>query len=195
MNKKATKTMLKNFIVDEPNLDLLAQAIRVYENRLHTGKSKTKTRGEINLTTRKWYRQKGTGRARHGAQSAPIFVGGSKAHGPKGVKRELSMPTKMRRLALKTALSLKLSDGRISVLEGVSSIKKTKKAAQALGGLEKNKVSLVLSKKNADKKRFFKNIKDLKTVMFKDLNAHDVYFSNRLIFDSDIFKKSKKSEK
>lgn len=195
MNKKATKTMLKNFIVDEPNLDLLAQAIRVYENRLHTGKSKTKTRGEINLTTRKWYRQKGTGRARHGAQSAPIFVGGSKAHGPKGVKRELRMPTKMRRLALKTALSLKLSDGRISVLEGVSSIKKTKKAAQALGGLEKNKVSLVLSKKNADKKRFFKNIKDLKTVMFKDLNAHDVYFSNRLIFDSDIFKKSKKSEK
>lgn len=187
--------MLKNFIVDEPNLDLLAQAIRVYENRLHTGKSKTKTRGEINLTTRKWYRQKGTGRARHGAQSAPIFVGGSKAHGPKGVKRELRMPTKMRRLALKTALSLKLSDGRISVLEGVSSIKKTKKAAQALGGLEKNKVSLVLSKKNADKKRFFKNIKDLKTVMFKDLNAHDVYFSNRLIFDSDIFKKSKKSEK
>jgi len=195
MSKKPSKTLLKDLITDKPNLDLLAQAVRVYENKIHTGRSKTKTRSEISLTTKKWYRQKGTGRARHGAQSAPIFVGGSKAHGPKGVKRTLSLPVKMRRLALKSALSIKLSEGRIELLEGISTIKKTKKAAELITKAGQNKVTLVLSEKNKEQKRFFRNIADLKIVFFKNLNAYDVYFANRLILDADIFLKNNKSKK
>lgn len=197
MVKKATKTMFKDLMVEKPNLDLLAQAIRVYENRLHTGRSKTKTRGEINLTTRKWYRQKGTGRARHGAQSAPIFVGGAKAHGPKGVKRVLKMPIKMRRQALKSAFSIKFAEDRISILEGVSTIDRTKKAAQALGREGKQgkmKITLALSEKNLEKKRFFQNIANLKIIAFKDLNAYDVFFAPRLLIDEDVFSKDEKTK-
>src|SRR3990167_4620035 len=72
---------------EKQNDKLLAQAIHVYRDRQHLGNSKVKTRGEVTATTRKWYRQKGTGRARHGAVSAPLFVGGGVAHGPKGINR------------------------------------------------------------------------------------------------------------
>src|SRR3989344_8061779 len=65
------------------NQPLMAQAVRVYLANQRQGNAHTKSRGEITLTTAKWYRQKGTGRARHGAKSAPIFVGGGVAHGPK----------------------------------------------------------------------------------------------------------------
>jgi len=77
----------------EPSL--LAQAVRVYEDRMHPGLSKVKTRSEVAKSTRKIYKQTGTGGARHGAKSAPIFVGGGVAHGPKGVKRLLSLSKKL----------------------------------------------------------------------------------------------------
>src|SRR5690554_4960009 len=66
------------------NPTLLAQAVRVYLSNLRQGTSKVKTRSEVSRTRAKWYRQKGTGNARHGARSAPIFVGGGVAHGPNG---------------------------------------------------------------------------------------------------------------
>ncbi|MFQ5444682.1 MAG: 50S ribosomal protein L4, partial [Nitrospinales bacterium] len=100
----STLNLPKDF--DEPlNEKLLAQAIHVYRFLSHQGKSKTLTRGEVARTTQKWYRQKGTGRARHGARSAPIFVGGSKAHGPKDLKKNITLPKKMRIKALKNVLS------------------------------------------------------------------------------------------
>src|SRR3990167_11555632 len=104
------------------NKALLAQAIHIYRDRTHAGNSKVKTRGEINLTTAKWYKQKGTGRARHGSQSAPIFVGGGVAHGPRTRDFSLSMPQKMRKAALISALSLKASEGDIKVLSGLTKL-------------------------------------------------------------------------
>src|SRR5688572_24665900 len=75
---------------------LIAQAVRVYQDRQHQHTSKVKTRGEISLTTAKWFKQKGTGRARHGAKSAHIFVGGGVAHGPDGIRgASLTLPVKM----------------------------------------------------------------------------------------------------
>ncbi|MCD6291222.1 MAG: 50S ribosomal protein L4, partial [Anaerolineae bacterium] len=81
------------------------------------GTHDTKTRGEVNRTKAKWYRQKGTGRARHGSRNAPIFVGGGVAHGPHPRKYTKRMPRKMRRLALRSALSVKASEERIIVLD------------------------------------------------------------------------------
>ncbi len=81
----------------------MAQAVRVYLANQRLGTASTKSRGEINMTKAKVYRQKGTGRARHGAKSAPLFVHGGVAHGPKPHDFSMTMPQKMRKLALFSA--------------------------------------------------------------------------------------------
>ena len=136
--KKQDVSLPRGF-VEKENPALLAQAIKVYESRSHFGLSKTKTRGEVTASTRKIYRQKGTGRARHGALSAPIFVGGGKAHGPKGEKRELSLPKKMRRKVLKIALGLKVRNDDLVIIDGISALKKTKEAQTLVDKVLKSK--------------------------------------------------------
>src|SRR4030043_754050 len=111
-NKKADISTPSNF-KEKVNLSLLSQAIRVYGDRKHPGLNRAKTRSEVRGSTRKIYRQKGTGFARHGAKSAPIFVGGGIAHGPKGIKRILTLPSKMKKQALGLAFSSKLESGDI----------------------------------------------------------------------------------
>lgn len=188
-----TKALPKMF-GEEPNMKLLAQALRVYVDRAHVGRARVKSRGEVKRTTRKWYRQKGTGRARHGAQSAPIFVGGGVAHGPDGLKRKLSLSRKMQRKALGTALSLKAKAGEIVVAEGLSSLKKTKEADIFLRRIleGKKKFSVILSEKNKNAGRVIRNISGGKLVMWKDLNAASVYFGGVLIFDGEVFSKKGK---
>ncbi len=178
----------KDYIV-EPNMALVAQAVRVLDNRQHQGTSKTKRRGEINLTKQKWFRQKGTGRARHGAKSAPIFVGGGKAHGPDGKKRVLKLNKKMASLALKSTITLKLKNDKVAMVEGISNLKKTKEAANLLSKIEAKRILMLLGKSNLDKYRVFRNIKNVKVMPFSDLNAYEVHRGGTLVFDADIFEK------
>jgi large subunit ribosomal protein L4 len=113
--------------------DILHQVVRWQLAKRRQGTHKAKTRGEVKATTRKMYKQKGTGRARHGAASAPQFRGGGKAFGPKPRDHEHSLPKKVRRLGLKVALSSKLADGKLVVLEQASLDQpKTKQLAEAL---------------------------------------------------------------
>ncbi|MFH1970929.1 MAG: 50S ribosomal protein L4, partial [Patescibacteria group bacterium] len=107
------------------NLNLLAQSVRVSESKTHPGLSKVKTRSEINRTTKKWYKQKGTGRARHGARSAPIFVGGGVSHGPTGIKRNLNLSKNMAKKSLFIAITLKVKKERVLVVSSISTLKKT----------------------------------------------------------------------
>ena len=97
--------------------DLIHQGLVTVDRQLKRYAGRTKTRAEIRLTKAKWYRQKGTGRARHGSRAAPLFVGGSKAHGPKGVPARVAMPKKMRRRALRGALSAQVGEGRVVILD------------------------------------------------------------------------------
>src|SRR3972149_10400244 len=115
---KLTPTSLPKAWETAVNLNLLAQAIHVYEDRSHNALAKAQTRAEVERTKKKWYRQKGTGGARHGAKSAPIFVGGGVAHGPRPVKRELTLPKKMARQAFSVALTLKAKEGKVLGLKG-----------------------------------------------------------------------------
>lgn len=110
------------------NADLIAQAVRVYESALRQGTQFTKTRGEVIGSTRKIYRQKGTGRARHGDIKAPIFVGGGIVFGPKPRNFKLDLSQKMRRLVLASVLSEKLNNQKILVIKGF--IKATGKTAE-----------------------------------------------------------------
>ena len=179
---------------------LMAQVIRVYEDRTHFGLSRVKTRSEVNISRKKIYKQKGTGGARHGAKSAHIFVGGGVVHGPTGMKRDLNMPVNMKKKALLIALSNKFASGKAVLVEGISKISKTSEASNALVSLKeklniKSKVLVVLANSDAKIFRYFKNIKDVDVVKFSDLNAFLVLKRSLVIVDSLAFETKKEEAK
>ncbi len=119
-----------------PRPDILHQVVRWQLAKRRQGTHKAKTRGEIKATTRKMYKQKGTGRARHGAATAPQFRGGGKPFGPKPRDHAHSLPKKVRRLGLTVALSSKLADGKLVVLDRAALEEpKTKQLAAAVARL------------------------------------------------------------
>lgn len=97
--------------------DILHRVVVWQLAKRRRGTASTKTRSEVNRTKKKWYRQKGTGRARHGSRNAPIFVGGGVAHGPKPRDWSIDLPKKVRRLGLRCALSDRMREGRLVVLD------------------------------------------------------------------------------
>ena len=190
-SKTGTASLPKEFDI-KPNLNLLGQAIHIYEDRSHKGTSKTKTRSEVNRTRAKIYKQKGTGGARHGDKKAPIFVGGGTAHGPKGIKRILEISKKLKKRALAMVLNLKVEDGKTIFADKLGTIKNTKEAGQFLGKVAKElnlndntKVLVALSEKNKAAYRFFRNIKNLKNSSWRNLNAYSVYTSGFIVIDKD----------
>src|SRR3989338_2201054 len=102
---------------------LIAQSVRVYQANQRQGGAKVKTRGDVAGSRRKIWRQKGTGRARHGDRYAPIFVGGGIAHGPVPRDFSLSMSKKMRRKALSAVLTNFLHEDKIIVIDGLDTLK------------------------------------------------------------------------
>ncbi len=211
--KKLEATTLPKEILADSNMQLLAQAIRVYENRQHQGLSKVKTRGVMTISTRKIYKQKGTGGARHGAKSAPIFVGGGIAHGPTGVKRTLEMPQKMRVKALQVALGEKANEGTLVMVEGLAKLTKTKEAQNLINSVRKetgsskdSKFTFVLGEGNLGTLRYLRNLRNIAMVPYRNLNAHDVFKGGVVVIDSEALgeksqipmtnvKKGKKTEK
>ena len=171
---------------------LLAQAIRVYEDGTHFGLARVKTRHEVNKTRKKIYKQKGTGGARHGAKSAPIFVGGGVAHGPKGVKRVLKLTLKMRKKATLASLANKFENKKAVLITGMEKIEKTSDAAKMINAIKKNlevksKVLIVLSGENVKLNRFFRNIKDVEITSFESLNPFLVMRKSLLLIESSVF--------
>jgi large subunit ribosomal protein L4 len=196
-----TNSNLPKVFQEKINLDLLAQAVRVYKDKNHPGLSRVKTRGEVNLTKAKVWRQKGTGRARHGARSAPIFVGGGVAHGPKGVKKSLTMSRKMARKALIVALSFKANKAEVVTVNNLSKIKKTKEAQKLINQIiskenlkKEAKISVIFGTGDLQKRLAFRNLKNVQILNFENLNTLDVFQGGLLIFDKeaiDAFTKSK----
>lgn len=169
---------------------VMAQAVRVYLANQRQGNAHTKSRGEISLTKAKWFRQKGTGRARHGAQSAPIFVGGGVAHGPRKHDFTLSMPQKMRKAALISALSQKAKDGEITVVSGFTNIEpKTKIMNQALSKIMddksgKKKVLIVTSgvpKELPNVYQAGRNIKNVNIISANLINTYEILKHKNLL--------------
>ena len=174
------------FFGQEANDALLAQAVRVYLANQRTAFPKAKTRAEVTGSGRKIYSQKGTGRARHGDRQAPIFVGGGKAHGPKGVKIRLSLPKKMKKKALATALSQKANEGRIKMVTDIEKMTpKTKKAEELLQkiNLTAQKVGVVMAKEEKEKVgRAFRNLAGVKVLLPDMLNPYLVLEKEALLF-------------
>jgi large subunit ribosomal protein L4 len=182
---------------EKVNRDLLHQAIRVYQANKRQGNASTKTRGEVDGSTRKIYRQKGTGRARHGSLRAPIFVKGGIVHGPKPRDFSLDLPKKMRRKALFSALSSKLIDGQVMFIAGIdeSMEPKTKgfvAALKALGFAEPKNMLLVMSSDLKNVKYATGNVQGVMTTVAGRLNALDVLKSRQILFSRDAVTEMKK---
>ncbi len=172
------------------NLNLLSQALHVYHARIHTGTSKVKTRSEINRTKKKVYKQKGTGGARHGARSAPIYVGGGIAHGPKVEKRDRVLPKNVRRKALQVAISMKAKMGQIILVNGITSFAKTTEAQKMLNlikkdrNLKKSPKITIIYKENTGKA--LNNLENVNTVSVKDVNAYNLLAGGLILMDQAI---------
>ncbi|MBI4038296.1 50S ribosomal protein L4 [Candidatus Daviesbacteria bacterium] len=173
------------------NEGLLAQAVRVYVARKKVLTGSTKSRGEVAGSTAKIYRQKGTGRARHGAIRAPIFVGGGITFGPKPRKVELELPKKMRRAALVSALSAKFAHKEIIGLTGADKASgKTSQIDKLITKLSENKKNknstLILTGTKADLlARASRNIPEVATLPADMANAYEVLKYKNLVLTKD----------
>lgn len=183
---------------DKVNKTLLAQSVRVYLANQRQGNASTKTRGEVDGSTRKIYKQKGTGRARHGSVRAPIFVKGGIVFGPKPRDFGLQLPTKMKRKALFSALSAKVADKTLTVVEGFETLDaKTKKFVGVLAKLgltdKKQRLLLVTDSKAEKVKRAGQNVPGVAFAGATRLNAYEVLKSKRLVIMKEALEEMEKT--
>ncbi|KKP63075.1 MAG: 50S ribosomal protein L4 [Candidatus Roizmanbacteria bacterium GW2011_GWC2_34_23] len=180
---------------------LLAQAVRVYLVNQRQGNVKVKTRSEVIGSTRKIYRQKGTGKARHGAIKAPIFVGGGVAHGPKQKDYNLKFNKKERKLALYGVLSSKLKENKIFGLDEKALTMKPKTKAvvnflKELKLLGKNNLMILKKMETNNLVLAMRNIPNITFVDANSLNTYMVLKSSSLIFVEnalEVFKNKQKN--
>src|ERR1700755_373826 len=134
-NKAAGDVELSDAIFGlEPRQDLIQRVVVWQLAKRRSGQHQVLTRGEINRTKKKLYKQKGTGQARHGARSAPLLVGGAKAMGPVTHSHAYDLPKKVRALGLRHALSAKAKDGALVVIESATAKSiRTKDLVERLG--------------------------------------------------------------
>jgi large subunit ribosomal protein L4 len=175
--EKVGEVELRSDIFDVPvNVPLMHQALVRQLANARLGTHKTQSRSEVNRTKAKWYRQKGTGRARHGSRSANLFVGGGIAHGPKPRKYTKKMPRKMRRAALRSALSAKAVGDQIVVLDALEmEMPKTKEMVAVLESLRLDRrVLILLPERNEPLEKSARNLPQVKTLRASYLNVRDV---------------------
>lgn len=160
----------------EPNNDVMSIVVRNQLANRRQGTQKTKTRSETSGGGKRPYRQKGTGRARHGSTRSAQYVGGGTIFGPTPRSFSYTVPKKVRRLALKSALSSKFADSKMIVVEDMNlSEVKTAAVAKALKDLGAGASSLVVlegANKNAELSA--RNIKDVKTAYVNTINVFDI---------------------
>jgi large subunit ribosomal protein L4 len=167
----------------EPNKTVMHQALVRQQANARLGTHSTRTRSEVQGTGAKWYRQKGTGRARHGDRKAPLFVGGGQAHKPKPRDYTKDMPRKMRRLALRSALSAKTAAEQVIVLDELAFEQpKTMEMLQLLDNLEVSGSAVVLlPERNENVEKSARNLPDVKTLRANYLNIRDLLGHNYVI--------------
>jgi large subunit ribosomal protein L4 len=170
----------------EPNLPVLHQVITAQLAGKRSGTASTKTRAEVRGGGRKPWRQKGLGRARQGSIRAPHWVGGGVAHGPKPRDFTQRTPKKMKRLALRSALSARASEEAVMVIEDLDwSSPKTKQAVTLLEAIGAGGKSLVvLVKLDGTAGRSFRNLPDVHLCEPGHLTPYDVLWADQVIFTS-----------
>ncbi len=166
----------------DPRADLIQRVVVWQLAKRRAGTHKVLTRGEINRTKKRLGRQKGGGTARHGARSAPLFVGGAKAMGPVNHSHEFSLPKKVRALGLKHALSAKAKDGAIVVLdEAKSPAMKTKELAAQFKALGVEDALVVDGEFDLNFAMSARNLASVYLIPADGLNVYDILRRDKLV--------------
>ena len=168
----------------EPNAAVLHQVVTAQLAAARSGTQSTKTRAEVRGGGAKPFRQKGTGRARQGSTRSPQWVGGGVALGPKPRSYAQRTPKKMIRLALRSALSDRASQGRVALIDGWDfEGPSTKAGLSALGALGlTGRVLVVLGDDDGYADRSFGNLPEIQTITAGELNAYDVLVNDWVLF-------------
>lgn len=169
------------------NVPVMHQAVVAGLAAARRGTHSTKTRSEVRGGGRKPWRQKGTGRARHGSIRSPLWVGGGIAHGPKPRSHATRMNKKEKRLALRSALTDRARAERIVILDGLSFEEpKTARAAEVIESLGVHgRILLVLAGPEGNVERSFRNLPYLKIDFANSLSTYDVLYADWLVFTKD----------
>src|SRR6056297_1414604 len=174
------------------NEDVVHQVVTAQLAKVRSGNASTKTRSEVRGGGRKPWRQKGTGRARHGSIRSPLWVGGGVTFGPKPRSYEKKVNKKMKRIALKSVLSDKLETESIMILDEfeVDEIK-TKKMASLLKdlGLEDKKVLIILPEKDKNIYLSARNLPRVKTLVLDGLNTYDLLNNEVILMSEEAVRK------
>ena len=166
----------------EPRADILHRVVRWQRNRAQAGTHKVKTRSETSYSTKKIYRQKGTGGARHGDRNAPIFRKGGIYKGPTPRSHAHDLPKKFRKLGLKHALSAKLKAGELVVIEDASSEGKTSALAKQVKDLGWKRALIIDGAEvNESFARAAKNIDGLDILPTMGANVYDILKRDTLV--------------
>jgi large subunit ribosomal protein L4 len=166
------------------SVSLMHQVVIAGLASLRAGTHSTKTRGEVSGGGKKPWRQKGTGRARHGSSRSPIWSGGGVAHGPKPRDHSVRVNKKMKKGALRSALSDAEATGKLAVIDELDFDEpRTKDAAAILEALELDgKVLVVLPEPETTVERSFRNLRQVRLTYARSLSVYDVLAADRVLF-------------
>ena len=172
-----------------PREDIIARVVRWQLSKKRLGNHSVKTRSDIKMTTAKMYKQKGTGKARHGSGAVSQFRGGGMAHGPVVHSHSHRLNKKVRKLGLKTALSDKFKLGKLVILDSLKCDGKTSSLKKNFDKLGVDN-ALIISGEKIDE-NFIKassNIKNLDILSYQGINVYDIIKKDNLIIVDDALK-------
>lgn len=187
--KKGDITLNADVFGLEPRKDLLQRVVVWQLAKMRGGNAHTQVRSEVSRTTKKLYRQKGTGGARHGSRRANIFVGGAAQFGPRAKDWSFSLNKKVRTLALKTALSTKAAEKQLTVVDSVElKTHKTKDLAVQLEKSGLTNATFVVDAMNDNFDRATRNLPFVKVLPTEGVNVYDILRQDKLVLTENAVK-------
>ncbi len=186
-NKRVGTADLNPAVFEAPvRKDILHTVVRWQLAKRRQGTHKAKTRSEVSGTSKKPYKQKGTGNARRGTQKSPLIAGGGVTFGPTPRDYEYDLPKKVKQLGLRSALSYLMAEGRLKVVDNISSeTGKTKDAFKSLENLSAVKSVLVSSSIDNNFDRATRNIDSCRYYTVEGLNVYDLLKFNNAVISKD----------
>jgi len=177
----------ENIFGVEVNTHVMHLALKRQLANARRGSACTKTRGEVRGGGKKPWRQKGTGRARHGSRRSPIWKGGGVTFGPKPRDFSLHLPKKVRRLAIKSALTTKINEGKVKIVDAINiDSPKTRLMVDFLKKFNfDSKTLIVIPARDENIEKSTRNLENAKVILSSNLNIHDLLKYDNLILTKE----------
>jgi len=191
-NKKVGDVELDKSMSEKVKKAVLYYAVKASRNNLRHGTASVKDRSDINKTTKKIYRQKGTGNARHGAKKANIFVGGASTHGPHPRSYVEKVNKKFKAQSYREVFKYLIQNDSLKILKEIKIDKpSTKEGAKVLKNLDLKKALVILPQENKNAHLSFRNLRDVKVINESNVNVYDMLRYENVVLTADCFGKLK----